>query len=51
MSTGHEKENKDIENAETKENNSMILDLQKDLKNANKVNCKLKFNIFSAKKN
>ena len=32
VSTGHEKGNKDIENAETKENNSIILDLKKDLK-------------------
>ena len=38
VSIGHEKENKDIENTETKENNS-------------KVNCKLKVNISSAKKN
>ena len=32
MSTGHEKQNKDIENAETKENNYIHLDSKKDSK-------------------
>ena len=32
MSTGHFKENKDIGYTETKENNYIILDIQKDLK-------------------
>ena len=44
MSTGDEKENKDIENTEAKENN-----LQRDLKMCKES--KLKVNIFSAKKN